>query len=93
MNSDSFAVKIAVSVLAIIAVGASATIWWLAAHRHPIAEELVVSAGAAVTGLLGMLAATRTGTQPVQVQNSPADPVNVEEVAPEPPPARPLRRG
>lgn len=78
MSSDSFAVKVAVCVLAFIAVSGSICIQALALLERGIPEEVVVSAGAAVTGILGLLAATRTGPAPVEVVNAPADPVPVE---------------
>lgn len=80
--SDSFAVKMVCVVLGVIAVGGSATVWALSVQAKAIPEELVASTAAAVTGLLGLLAATRTGTTDVQVVNQPADPVPVAENPP-----------
>lgn len=78
-SSDSFAVKVAVTVLAFIAIAGACTIYTLAVMEQAIPEEVVASAGAAVTGILGLLAATRTGTQPVQVMNQgPGEEVPVE---------------
>lgn len=75
--SDTFDVKAVVVVLGIIAVSGSVSIQALAVLQRAIPEELVASTGAAVTGLLGMLAATRTGPSPVTVENESDEPVPV----------------
>jgi hypothetical protein len=80
MPSDGFAVKVAVLVLAFIAIAGSVTIYALAMLERTIPEEVVASTAAAVTGTLGLLAATRTGPTDVVVQNEgPAEAIPVDE--------------
>lgn len=79
-SSDGFAVKIVVCTLAVIAVGGFASISYLAFTGTAIPDQLDRLIAGAVGALIGILAATRTGTTDVQVVNEgPGEAVPVAE--------------
>lgn len=82
MNSDNFAVRAVVCTLAIVTVGGFAAIAYLSSTQTPIPDQLDRLVAGAMGALIGILAATRTGTAEVSVVNPPGDPLPVEEVDP-----------
>ena len=82
-SSDVFAVKIAVVTAALVTLLGLAILGFLAITDADVDPELVDRIDrivqSAFTGLLALLAATRTGTQPVQVMNAgPGEEVPVD---------------
>lgn len=80
---DTFATRVVVIALAIVVVGGSGGIFWLASTQTPIpdsADRLVFAALGAISALLAKTAVSvMQGPQPVEVTNTPADPVQVEQ--------------
>lgn len=82
MSSDNFAVRVVVCTLSVATVVGIGLIGYLATTGTTIPDQLDRLITLMAGGLLGILSRTSSGTTPVEVQNTAADPVQVEEADP-----------
>lgn len=79
MTSDNFAVRVVVVTLALGTLGSLASISYLAFTGTAIPDQLDRLAFLIAGAIVGTLARTSSGAEQVEVVNTPADPVQVEQ--------------
>lgn len=84
MNADAFAVRVVTVTLAVTTLGVLAAVAFLSFTGTAIPDPLTRIGDVSLGALVGILAATRTGTSDVTVVNPPESPVQVEEAPPAP---------
>lgn len=77
--SDAFAVRVVTVTLAVVTLGVLAAVAFLSFTQTAIPDPLTRIGDVSLGALVGILAATRTSAQPVEVVNDPDQPVPVDE--------------
>lgn len=78
MASDKFAVRVVIVVASIVALASLAAMIVMGLTHQQVPDNIDRAFATAFGSLIGVIAATRTDTQAVNVVNPPTDPVPVE---------------